>query len=199
MSETNLLKGAADLSASVALLRFTGEDREAFLQGQLTNDVRHLTADSLMTAGWCSPKGRLLAVFQLYKDNDAVYAFTARETLDTTVKRLRMYILRSKVKVEEVKDLTVAGIVGDVPSDLPTVKCFTQTSGSPEALDALGLTSGRALALVKADTELTGSAEAYWSATAAAGVPFIVSATSDKFVPQAVNLEWIGGVSFNKG
>lgn len=52
MSETNLLKGAADLSASVALLRFTGEDREAFLQGQLTNDVRHLTSDSLMTAGW---------------------------------------------------------------------------------------------------------------------------------------------------
>lgn len=199
MSETNLLKGAADLSASVALLRFTGEDREAFLQGQLTNDVRHLTSDSLMTAGWCSPKGRLLAVFQLYKDNDAVYAFSARETLDATVKRLRMYILRSKVKVEEVKDLTVAGIVGDVPSDLPTVKCFTQTSGSPEALDALGLTSGRALALVKADTELTGSAEAYWAATAAAGVPFIVSATSDKFVPQAVNLECIGGVSFNKG
>lgn len=199
MSETNLLKGAADLSASVALLRFTGEDREAFLQGQLTNDVRHLTSDSLMTAGWCSPKGRLLAVFQLYKDNDAVYAFSARETLDATVKRLRMYILRSKVKVEEVKDLTVAGIVGDVPADLPTVKCFTQTSGSPEALDALGLTSGRALALVKADTELTGSAEAYWAATAAAGVPFIVSATSDKFVPQAVNLECIGGVSFNKG
>ncbi len=77
MSETNILKGAADLSASVALLRFTGEDREAFLQGQLTNDVRHLTADSLMTAGWCSPKGRLLAVFQLYKYNDAVYSFSA--------------------------------------------------------------------------------------------------------------------------
>lgn len=134
MSETNLLKGAADLSASVALLRFTGEDREAFLQGQLTNDVRHLTSDSLMTAGWCSPKGRLLAVFQLYKDNDAVYAFSARETLDATVKRLRMYILRSKVKVEEVKGLTVAGIVGDVPADLPTVKCFTQTSGTPKHL-----------------------------------------------------------------
>ncbi len=44
-----------------ALLAVSGADARAFLHGQLSNDVEHLSAGIARRAGYCSPKGRLLA------------------------------------------------------------------------------------------------------------------------------------------
>ena len=58
-----------DLS-HLGLIHFSGEDAEAFLQGQLSCDVRKVTADTAQYGGYCSPKGRLLANFLLWKAAD---------------------------------------------------------------------------------------------------------------------------------
>ena len=181
----------------LAVLRLSGEDTAAFLQGQLTNDVTKVTQDTLLTAGWCSPRGRLLTVFRLIKEGDDYLLITPSDDINSIIKRLRMYILRSRVTVTLDDSRTVVGIVGDTGSNP-----LTQSSGAESALTALGLPAGRALALMPANTGLkTDDAleSRYWAAAAAAGDIFVFPEVKDQFVPQGINLELVGGVSFTKG
>ena len=185
--------------ASLAVLRLAGEDAAGFLQGQLTNDITKLTSDALLTAGWCSPRGRLLSVLRLVKDGDDILIILPADDLEAAMKRLRMYILRSRVRLTKEDALTVVGLVGGAA--LPAAgRVFPQTSGAPEALAALGLAEGRALALVSHEDAPSDTDESlYWAASAAAGDAFVFVAVKDQFVPQAINLELTGGVSFTKG
>ncbi len=181
----------------LAVLRLTGDDTASFLQGQLTNDVTKVTTDTLLTAGWCSPRGRLLTVFRLVKSGDDFLLIVPADDREAVMKRLRMYILRSRVKVSPETSLKAVGLVGE--TDTPA---FTQTSGADAALNALGLPAGRAMALVPADADLKEDAaleSLYWAASAAAGDVFVFLPVKDQFVPQGINLELVGGVSFTKG
>ncbi len=185
--------------ASLAVLRLAGEDAADFLQGQLTNDVTKLASDALLTAGWCSPRGRLLSVLRLVKDGDDILIILPSDDLEAAMKRLRMYILRSRVRLTKEDTLAVVGLVGDAPLNGPG-RVFSQTSGAPEALATLGLPEGRALAIVTADDAPADADESlYWAASAAAGDAFVFVAVKDQFVPQAINLELTNGVSFTKG
>ena len=180
----------------LAVLRLTGEDTASFLQGQLTNDVTKVTADTLLTAGWCSPRGRLLTVFRLVKSGNDFLLVVPADDIEAVMKRLRMYVLRSRVKVALDTSLKAVGVVGK-----PTAPCFTQTSGTDAALNALGLPAG-ALVLVPADEapkEDASLESLYWAASAAAGDVFVFLPVKDQFVPQGINLELTGGVSFTKG
>ena len=44
-----------------------GGDAAAFLQGQITNDINLLDKDRGIYAGYCNPKGRLIALFLIIK------------------------------------------------------------------------------------------------------------------------------------
>ncbi len=185
--------------SSLAVLRLSGEDAAGFLQGQLTNDVTKLASDALLTAGWCSPRGRLLTVFRLVKDGDDILIILPADDLEAAMKRLRMYILRSRVRLTKETTLAVVGLVGGASMETAG-RVFAQTSGAPEALAALGLAEGRALALVAAEDAPANTDESlYWAASAAAGDAFVFVAVKDQFVPQAINLELTDGVSFTKG
>ncbi len=50
------------------VIRAQGDDAVSFLQGQLTNDVSMLGMGEARLAGYCSPKGRLLASFIVWKE-----------------------------------------------------------------------------------------------------------------------------------
>ncbi len=185
--------------ASLVVLRLAGEDAANFLQGQLTNDITKLTSDALLTAGWCSPRGRLLSVLRLVKDGDDILIILPADDLEAAMKRLRMYILRSRVRLTKEDSLAVVGLTGGAALSAAG-RVFPQTSGAPEALAALGLAEGRALALVDAkDAPADTNESLYWAASAAAGDAFVFVAVKDQFVPQAINLELTGGVSFTKG
>ena len=61
----------AALLNDFSLLRFSGPDTQAFLQGQLTCDVQALQTGTSTYGGYCTPKGRLLATFLLWRDDAA--------------------------------------------------------------------------------------------------------------------------------
>src|SRR5438874_7261138 len=88
----------ADLSHN-ALIAVIGDDAAAFLHAQLTNDVNALAVDSAQWTGWCSAKGRLLASFLLVRRADRFLLLFPAEIAASIVKRLSMYVLRSKVKL----------------------------------------------------------------------------------------------------
>jgi folate-binding protein YgfZ len=177
------------------LLAVTGADARAFLHAQLTNDIQHLPADRAALAGWCTPKGRLLASMLVFARGEGFLLQLARDLAAATAKRLSMYVLRSKVKIADESHawaqygvwdsaLAVSGVAWE--GDVVTVR-----------VDA-----GRFLRIGPADKfslAATKLEDAWTLEEIRAGRPLISAATQDKFVPQMVNFEALGAVSFQKG
>ena len=127
----------ADLSYQ-GLLAVRGADAQDFLQGQFTNDLRSLDATQSQLNGYCSPKGRLLATFRVIPETDGYLLGLPRNQLEAVSKRLKMFILRSAVTVEDASDRYVRmGVSGpqaiaelqDAINTLPDAVDRTQRSG----------------------------------------------------------------------
>ncbi|MFN2308821.1 MAG: folate-binding protein YgfZ [Gammaproteobacteria bacterium] len=207
----------ADLS-HCGLLAVRGQDAEAFLQGQLTNDVVHLDAAHSQLNGYCSPKGRLLATFRVWRDADGFLLSLPREMVEPLTQRLQMFIMRSAVTLENIGDCTghigvsgpqagdeLGGCVARLPSEVDGVL-------HSEGLSVLRIAGvqpryeiyGPQAALMKLWDVLNVraapvGAPAWGLMDIMAGLPVILPATADAFVPQMVNYQAIGGVSFKKG
>ena len=205
----------ADLS-QLGLIAFRGEETATFLQGQLTNDVRSLHADRAQWNAYCSPKGRLLGNFLMWRQNEDYCLQLSGDILPSVQKRLSMFIMRAKVQARDASNENVRLVVAGKLA----LSAVTAAMGNvPEAvMQSVAVESGWVVR-VGADkfvlSILPEHAETVWhtlckTATPVgapvwdwlrlnAGVPMIVAATQEQFVPQMVNLEVIGGVSFQKG
>jgi len=205
----------ADLS-QLGVIALRGEDTAAFLQGQLSNDVRALHADSAQWSGYCNPKGRLLGNFLAWRQGEDYCLQLSGDILPGVLKRLSMFILRAKVQARDASDENVRLVV----AGRQALAAVTAAMGAvPEA--AMHSVAGEAGQVIRLGDDkfvlsiAPGRAAAVWqalrqSATPVgapvwdwlrlnAGIPMIVAATQELFVPQMVNLEVIGGVSFQKG
>ena len=111
-----------------------------------------------------------------------------------------MYVLRSKVTIERAADREVAGFVGSAPTNLGDgALVFELPCALPQARIAAALPSGLGLTIVPKGTACAGSEPLWWAACAAAGQSWVFGETAERFTPHAVNLDLIGGISFNKG
>ena len=204
----------ADLS-HLALLHVNGPDAAAFLQAQLTNDVTELADDSAQWSGWCSPKGRLVASFLLVRLPDRFLILLSAEIVEAVRKRLGMYVLRSKVKIEDASAayarIGVAGekagaLVEKAVGHAPAPLRLSRTEGVIAiALDArrfvILASTERAPAVWEgfaAEAREAGTGAWDWTSVRS-GIPTVVAATQEAFVPQMANFDLIGAVSFRKG
>jgi folate-binding Fe-S cluster repair protein YgfZ len=92
------------LDDDLGVIAVRGPDAVTFLQGQLTNDSKTLGAAAVQLTGYCTAKGRLLAVFEQWRTEDAdgeVLLQLPREILPTVLKRLSMFVLRAKAKLTD--------------------------------------------------------------------------------------------------
>jgi folate-binding protein YgfZ len=204
----------ADLSHN-ALLGVTGDDAAAFLHAQFTNDVQSLALGDAQWNGWCSAKGRLLATFLLLRRAEGFLLMLPAEIAAPVAKRLGMFVLRSKVKIEDVSALLVRiGIAGPGAAAL-VAGHWGMTPQPMRSIDKDGATcvalgEDRFVAFVPAVAAPSfrdlfsnrwerAGADAWEWTSIQAGVPTIVAATQEAFVPQMANFELVGGVSFKKG
>lgn len=205
----------ADLS-QLGVIAFRGEDAATFLQGQLTNDVRALHADGAQWSGYCSPKGRLLGNFLVWRHGEDYYLQLSGDILPGVLKRLSMFILRAKVQGRDASDenvrLVVAGkqapdAVRAAMGAIPEAAMHTVATEAGlvvrvgEDKFVLSVVPDRAAGIWQVLRQLATPVGApVWDwLRLSAGIPMIVAATQEQFVPQMVNLEAIGGVSFQKG
>jgi hypothetical protein len=101
-----------DLSA-LSVLRIEGPDAAAFLQGQFTDDVAALDPGKAQYGAWCSPKGRMLANFLIRRSGASIFEVLLPESLSEAIaKRLRMFVLRSRVTVADTSSESVRLGVG---------------------------------------------------------------------------------------
>jgi folate-binding Fe-S cluster repair protein YgfZ len=96
LSPTQLADGFVARIADLGLIALDGDESASFLHNQLTNDVEHLGPSEARLAGYCSPKGRLLASFLMWRSASTIYLQLARDIQAPVQKRLSMFVLRSK-------------------------------------------------------------------------------------------------------
>ena len=190
----------------LGVLAVSGTDAESFLHNQLTNDVLELRPGSMHLGGYCSPKGRLLATLLIWKTDDGVMLVMPRELLPGIQKRLQMFVLRSKVTIADVSEQTV--LIGAAVPDLQEIG-FSETDGLNATWpSAAGLQRALWMGPVESamhlwntlSETLTSTSASYWRwLDIRAGLPMVVEATREQFVPQMVNFDLVGGVNFRKG
>lgn len=88
-----------------SVVAVTGEDRKAFLQGLVSNDVLRVAPDRAVYALFLTPQGKFLHDFNLVEsgaESDAVLLLDPEtERRADLLRRLKMYKLRSKIALED--------------------------------------------------------------------------------------------------
>jgi folate-binding protein YgfZ len=196
------MSSAFSISASplphLGLLRFSGADALTFLQGQVSNDTRRLSEGIPLLAAYSSPQGRVLALICLLPHSSGVIAILPRELLQTTLERMRKFVMRAKVQIEDAgESLVLAGHFGALAH---SGNGYAEQNGI--GIAAVAHDGNRHWVLAAADAALSGGADAEkaWRlADIRAGLPQIYAATSEAFVAQMLNLDALDGISFTKG
>lgn len=210
MTAASTTEGALRL-ADWGLIRAQGPDAASFLHGQLTQDIQGLREGTARLAGYCSPKGRLLASFVVWRaDAETLFLACSADLLAPTLKRLSMFVLRAKCKLSDATaDLPLHGLAGSAAAtwlgDAAMAPAWSVQATGGGQLVRLSDVAGtpRWLLVQAADAvppALPGLEPADWAALEVrSGIVRISAATVEQFVPQMVNLELVGGVNFQKG
>jgi folate-binding protein YgfZ len=218
-----LLGSSVDFLApltDLGLIESSGEEAGHFLHNQLTNDVEHLASTEARLAGYCSPKGRLLATFLIWKSSDKLMLQLPCEIQQSVQNRLRMFVLRAKAKLTDVTaDYALLGLAGpaataalerwfpNLPaepyakaeSDAGTLIRVADASGAARYQWIMGTELAQQVWPILIKTLQPVGAAAWRLANIRAAIPQITLATQERFVPQMLNYEVVGGLSFKKG
>lgn len=204
---TYSLNGVAPLS-HLGVIRAEGEDAAKFLHGQLTQDFALLGMNEARLAAFLSAKGRMQATFIGFKRSATeVLLVCSADVLPATLKRLSMFVLRSKVKLTDATaECALYGLAGDAaviadPSTAPWSKADEGTASVVRLYPADGqpraLWVGPAGSTAPAGTALD-PALWHWSEVRS-GIATLTTPLFEAFVPQMLNYESVGGVNFKKG
>ena len=195
-----------------------GEDATEFLQAQFTNDINQVDEAHSQLSALCSPKGRMLCNFRIFRREQTYYLVLPYELLEAVLSRLRMYVLRSKVTLEDASDALMGigasgnkmvDLLGDIAGKLPEnvdeaieYKGYTivRVAGVIPRFEIYGLLEAMKKLWQALDVHATPVGASTWELlNIQAGIPVITARTIDAFVPQMANMHLINGVSFTKG
>jgi folate-binding protein YgfZ len=200
----------------IGVIRVAGPDATQFLHRLVTNDVQGLKSDRAQYNGLCSPKGRMLASFLVWREDEDLLLALSRDVLAGMLKKLSMYVLRSKAVLSDAsEDIVLLGVFGhEADAALGAFQL------SPPAAN-MGLVRFPAGTLIRLGPRRyclavrAGHAGDVWRALRKVaqpagtpvwswletieGIPRITLPVQEEFVPQMANFELIGGVSFHKG
>lgn len=208
----------------LGLLEISGAEAVTFLQGQVTNDVKLLMGqDNISSAhysAYCNPKGRMLALFLAFARHDHLYLQFNRTLLEPIMKRLKMYVMRSKVEIKDASENMIkfglngpnaASILADLFNKVPTqdYELVNQEKAAILKLPSINqqvrfqiFTDAENAPQIwnafKTKTQLVGKPCWDWLEIQA-GIPDIEPATQEQFVPQMLNLDILNGINFKKG
>ena len=185
----------------LSLLRVGGPEAEEFLS-KLVSCKLEPQEKQPQLCSLCNPKGRILACFTVFYQDDAIYLQMPSELVEPTIQRLKMYMLMAKVELDNVgEDLLGIGYIGFIrpkigddsiilqaPGHLPRYFMYASTDQIQKAWQH-ALNIGYASA----------SYDAWHYSNIACGIPNIYTPTIEKLTPQMVNLDLIDAVSFSKG
>ncbi len=203
------LSGVVPLGALLGVIRVTGEDAVKFLQGQLTQDVALMGLREARLAAFCNARGRMQASFVVFKRSEEdVLMVCSKDILAQTLKRLSMFVLRAKAKLSDASaDFVLSGLAGDALSFLVKGTSQPWSRQDHEGANIVFLYPGAGVARAfwcapsgTAEPEGKVLPESVWAwLEVKSGIAMITQPILEAFVPQMLNYESTGGVSFKKG
>ncbi len=196
-------------------IKVEGDDRVQFLQGQLTQDINLITPDHALFSGFCNPKGRVLAFMLCYTDQASIHIQIDSSVEESFLKRLKMYVLRSKVSMSLLGDqFTCIGFIGfkalleqgiqPPKSYLDIVRShdvmIMRVGKDTERFQLMGEASKvKSFMQLQLPEYTSMSIESWNNLNILDGVPDIYPTTQEAFIPQSLNMDLIDGVNFKKG
>ncbi len=200
-----------------ALATLTGADSEKYLQGQVTADVAALTEHQHLLAAHCDAKGKMWSNLRLFRRDGGFALIERRSIRDAQLTELKKYAVFSKVTIAPDDEHVLLGVAGfqaraalaNVFTTLPDAEKQVVQEGATSILwfahpaERFLLVTDVATAeliseKLRGEAQLNNSQQ--WLAlNIEAGLPVIDAANSAQFIPQATNLQALGGISFKKG
>jgi tRNA-modifying protein YgfZ len=175
----------------------------------LTNDFTALGLSEARLAAFCSAKGRMQASFIAFKrSHEEIWLVCSRDLLAPTLKRLSMFVLRSKVKLSDITSTTALyGVTESAIKNIVAYAISTRANGQfglknwvsmPPALGVQRALVAQPLDDAPPEGPQLGEALWLWSEVMS-GVATVSQPVLEAFVPQMLNYESVGGVNFKKG
>ena len=199
----------------LGIIQIEGEEAGSFLQNLLTNDVNALAINQSQLNGFCSAKGRLLATFLLVRRADSFQLVLPKSMCDGLQQRLTMFKLRTKVTISNVSEkLSLVGLITNSEKHTDVIlpqQDYQAAEDNNNLLLKLPSSMDRYLCIVQQDNLDTFcqqlltqtwqlAVESSWQLLdIEQGLSTVVPETKEKFTPQQINFDLVGGVSFNKG
>ncbi|MEH6556449.1 MAG: hypothetical protein V7459_04440 [Oceanicoccus sp.] len=218
-----LSEGNHDNTISVVcyygLLSISGPDTSTFLQGQTTSDVSLVTSNHSGIGAYCTPKGRVISSFLLAKKEPNEYLLRMRSSvLQSTQSTFSKYIVFSKAEQSIKSDQYVCVCIAGETAQSTIRALFNP--GSPHIYQTTWLDDNVAIQLdndgliyecwilrnhleqlwpqLSKGLELQGSR--HWELLSIKmGRGEVSDKTIDMFIPQMLNYQTTGAVSFTKG
>lgn len=205
---TGPLNGIAPLP-HLGVIQVEGDEAAKFIHGQLTQDFSLLGLDAARLAAFCSPKGRMQASFIGFKRSAGVIVLVCnRDILPATLKRLSMFVMRAKARLRDASaDYTLYGLAGNAIQSIAGSPHSTWAKADFDDISVVNLypadTTPRQLWVAPTGTPAPKGAPmdpALWAwSEVRSGVATLSAPVVEEFVPQMLNYESVGGVSFKKG
>ncbi|MFP6860389.1 YgfZ/GcvT domain-containing protein [Pseudomonas sp.] len=196
------------------ILAVRGPDANKFLQGQVTCNLNYLSDSHSSLGARCTPKGRMLSSFRILSVSDGYLLAMSSDLLEAQLTDLKKYAVFSKSKLtDESQNWLRIGLSGGDDAlrslGLELAETTDSVARSDELL-ALRLSDGRAELWLPTNqaaaiqTQLASHLpEAplndWLLAQVRAGIGQVMASTRELFIPQMINLQAVGGVSFKKG
>jgi len=199
----------------LAILKVSGDDTETFLQGQLCCNIKELNETKSFFTAFCNAKGRTISTLLIIKTATDYLLVLPTELIDKVCKKLQMYIMRSKVQLSNISNehclIAVQSnsnttLAASMPGSSFAV---TQESGIVIRFPLLNprylfiCPTEQAITLwndISNEYKLTPCSPSNWiDQDISAGIPWLNQQTSEEYIPQMLNIDKLGGISFNKG
>ncbi len=166
------------------LLKLSGPDTKEFLHNQLSNDINALEEGVVQLNAYCQHQGKIIALFWVMRRDEDYYLSFPDDLKSLIVQRLTMFKLMSQVEIEDMSDAThQLGLIDEAQDNAYQLN-DRQSVALTDDISGIDLSSKQAWELACIET----------------GLPEVSLETSEKFVPQMLNLDIDGlGVSFTKG
>jgi len=189
---------AYNLQNKKSIISFAGTDAASFLQGQTTCDVLSLDETNSILGALCNPKGRVISLFHLVKCNDIFYMVLPSELCENIIKRLKMFIFRSKVNIDDVSNqFSILGVNETLTEQLAKPFAYIRYIENDDL--ALLLIQNNSIEELSSSFAISSNNNDWENLLISACIPEITLETSEQFIPQMLNLDALKGISFQKG
>lgn len=193
-----------------ACIEVAGAGATAFLHGQLSQRIADLPDGRAPLASWNDARGRMRALFRVVAFDGAWLLLTGRASSEAVADQLKVFVLRSPVHLRIRDDLTVLAVLGDVGPWLAARGIVLAAAANSTVTEGGGrwLRIGPELVyrVGPADTPPAAThglvetrPEAIELAEIRLGIPALEPGLENRFLPQMLNLDLLGGIAFDKG